>query len=103
MALDTPSPCSAKVDAHWLTTCSLAPAHIIISMMIQNRREENSSRILRPVSPSAISGASGTRRKAMPFTSGRIAHSAARIGQRSRPKASMNSVESSMTPALPQQ
>ena len=35
---DTPSPCSAKADDHWLTACSDALAQSIISMKSQNTR-----------------------------------------------------------------
>ena len=49
----TPRPFSAKIDAHWLTACSLAPAHSIMSIRIQKIFFVNSSRSVSPVSPSS--------------------------------------------------
>ena len=46
-------PSSAKVDAHWLTACSLAPAQVIISITTQNIFMEQSSLIESPFSPSS--------------------------------------------------
>ena len=97
-ALLTPSPCSAKVDAHWLTDCSAAPAHSIITRNSQNILSANNARTLFPFSPSATSEAIGTRANTKPFTSGITAHTSARIFQFSTPNAPKNAVESSTTP-----
>ena len=49
---DTPRPCSAKAEDHWLTACSAAPAQSIMSMKTQNSFFRHSSRSgSAPVSP----------------------------------------------------
>ena len=113
-ALLTPSPFSAKVEAHWLTACSLAPAQTIISMMTQNMPERNSSPTDIPFSPSSTSGARGTFRKKMPFVTGSrrkairfprgiSAQSRAITFQLSTPNRVKNAVDRSTTPTCPQQ
>ena len=56
-----------------------------------------------PVSPSAISGAIGTRRNARRLPSGTSAQSSASSFQCEMPTSEKNSVESSTTPTWPQQ
>ena len=103
IALFTPSPFSAKVDAHWLTPCSLAPAHTIISINIQKSLFLNKSRILIPVSPSAISEAIGTLINAILFIIGTSAQMTASIFQFSIPAILKKIVEIKTTPTCPQQ
>ena len=103
MVFDTPSPCSANVDAHWLTACSLAPAHVIISIRIQKTRLLQRSRILIPSSDSSTSGAIGTRVKITPLTIGTTAQTHARIFQFPIPNSLKNRVEINTTPTWPQQ
>ena len=102
-ALLTPSPFSAKVEAHWLTACSLAPAQTIISMMTQNMPERNSSMAVIPFSPSSTSGARGTFRKKIPFATGSSAQISASTRQLPLPYTARNRVDNITTPALPQQ
>ena len=99
----TPRPCSAKVEAHWLTACSLAPALIIMRKRIQNSFIRKSAPRLSPFSPSGTSGAIGTRRKRKKLKSGIRAQSAARIFQFAMPKSAKNTVEIRTTPTWPQQ
>ena len=77
----TPRPFSAKVDAHWLTACSLAPAHSIISINIQNIFCFARSFMVSPFSPSSISGAIGTFVNTRLLQSGTSAQITARIFQ----------------------
>ena len=53
---DTPSPCSAKADDHWLTACSDAPAQSIITIKSQNTRLLTSVRSDSACAPSACIG-----------------------------------------------
>ena len=78
---ETPRPFSAKVEAHWLTACSLAPEQSIRSMNIQNILLPSSCLNERPVSPSSISGAIGTRIKFRALTIGTTAQIRARYFQ----------------------
>ncbi len=53
IVLLTPRPCSANVEAHWLTACSLAPAQSIISIITQKTFRVKSCFRVSPVSPSS--------------------------------------------------
>ena len=101
--LPTPRPFSAKVDAHWLTPCSLAPAHSIISRNTQNILFRASSPMVMPRWPSSSSAGMGTRRKANRLPSGTSAHTSASTRQCAVPNRAKNAVDSSTTPTWPQQ
>ncbi len=99
----TPSPFSAKVEAHWLTESSLAPAQTIINISSQNCRILKSSLTFSPLSPSWISGAMGTLANRRPLAMGTAAHTNARIHQFPMPNNQKNRVDISTTPTCPQQ
>ena len=99
----TPRPFSAKVDAHWLTPCSLAPAHTIISRNTQNTFRRASSPMVMPRCPSSNSGAMGTRVKAIMFPRGISAQTSASTRQWPTPNKAKNTVDTSTTPTWPQQ
>ena len=101
--LEIPSPFSAKVEAHWLTDCSPAPAHTIMTIRTQNSLLLNRPFSPIPFSPSSISGAMGTLVKTNALPSGRSAQISARILQFPIPAILKNSVDISTTPAYPQQ
>ena len=103
MVLLIPKLFSARVDAHWLTACSLAPAQSIISIRTQKIFFLKSSTIVRPVSPSSSNGAIGTLVKRIPFKIGINDHVSAIYFQFAMPKILKNSVERSTTPTCPQQ
>ena len=94
---------SARVEAHWLTACSLAPAQSIINIRTQKIFFLKSSPIVSPFSPSSSSGAMGTLVKKIPFAMGINAHTSAIYFQFAIPKIRKNNVERSTTPTCPQQ
>ena len=91
--LEMPSPFSAKVDAHWLTACSLAPAQIIMISRIQNILMPNSSLSRSPLSPSSINLAIGTLANTKALQIGITAHTAANTFQFSIPNTQKKRVE----------
>ena len=78
-------PCSAKVEAHWLTACSLAPAQIIMISRIQKSFRLNNSFSFSPLSPSSIREARGTLVNSRALAMGISAQSSARNFQFSIP------------------
>ena len=78
---ETPRPFSAKVEAHWLTACSLAPEQRMSSMNTQNILLPSSSLNESPFSPSSMSEAIGTRTKFRALTIGTTAQIRARYFQ----------------------
>ena len=82
----TPSPLSAKVEAHWLTACSLAPAQSIITMSTQKILFLHKSGTVIPVSPSATSAAMGVLAKIKTLHMGTIVQIQANILQFPTPK-----------------
>ena len=99
----TPSACSANVEAHWLTACSLAPAHSIISKNTQNTLRRNSAGSAPPGWPSAGSVHSGTRANARPLATGSTAQARASHFHCAVPATAKNSVDTRTTPICPQQ
>ena len=89
---------SANADAHWLTDCSLAPAHIIISIRIRNSLMEKSFFKERPVSPSLIGDGTGMKMNIIPISMGKNAQRIASCLQFAIPKTKKNKVEKSTTP-----
>ena len=102
-AFDTPSAFSAKVEAHWLIDSSLAPEQHITSRNTQKSFIEKSCFKDNPFSPFSSSVAIGTLVNIIPFTTGTIAQSTAIILQLCTPNTEKNSVDSKITPTLPQQ
>ena len=84
--LPMPSAFSAKVEAHWLTACSLAPAQSIRSSSTQKIFLVSRLRSASPPRPSSSKEAIGTRRKTTAFTAGRTAQISARTRQLPVPK-----------------
>ena len=102
MLFVTPSPLSAKADAHWLIESSLAPAHSIIAARIQKILAENSPLMLM-LSPFSVRVFIGTRIKQKAFTAGITAHMQDIIRQLSLPNKAKKAVEIRITAAEPQQ
>ena len=98
IVLLTCSPFSAKVEAHWLTACSHAPAQTINNISTQNTFLQTKSFNLRLVSFSAMRGAIGTLVKAIVLTIGMKAQKIARNFQLCMPNMAKNKVESRTTP-----
>ena len=99
----TPRPLSAKVEAHWLTACSLAPALSIIRKRIQKIFMEKSCFMVSPVSPSSMMGAMGVRAKTRVLRIGTMAQIRASSFQLEIPASLKKMVEISTTPIWPQQ
>ena len=98
----TPSPLSAKVDAHWLMDCSAAPESAISATNSQNVGERTSF-FTGMLSPSAAGEGTGTNANKMAFKRGRHAQMRHKILQCSEPNAAKNAVEKATTAADPQQ
>ena len=94
--LEMPRPFSAKVEAHWLTACSLAPAQTIIINNSQKILFLKNSFMLSPVSFSSNIDTSGTFVKENVFRIGRIDQMSVSIFQLFVPKKWKNKVENSI-------
>ena len=94
----TPSPRSAKAEAHWLTACSHEPAQSMSSISTQNSRMPNRRRTGTPSTGSSASEGMGTVMKKTRLASGTSAQMTAMIRQCAMPKMAKKAVEISTTP-----
>ena len=99
----SPSAFSAKVEAHWLTACSLEPAQSMSTMNIQKAFVLSISFIESFSSSSPTTGAIGTRVNITALTIGRIAHISDIIFQLSVENRAKNRVDMPTAATLPQQ